>query len=76
MLGENERAVAVAEQLRAAGFGVRAIRPPTVPAGTARLRISVTARHTREVCCGSWLPRLSVSAGARARQWREEQAAP
>jgi 8-amino-7-oxononanoate synthase len=47
VLGENERAVAVAEQLRASGFGVRAIRPPTVPAGTSRLRISVTARHTQ-----------------------------
>jgi 8-amino-7-oxononanoate synthase len=47
VLGENEKAVAAAEQLRAAGFGVRAIRPPTVPAGTARLRISVTARHTQ-----------------------------
>ncbi|MGO9640240.1 MAG: aminotransferase class I/II-fold pyridoxal phosphate-dependent enzyme [Candidatus Acidiferrales bacterium] len=46
VLGENERAVAVAEQLRARGFGVRAIRPPTVPPGTARLRLSVTARHT------------------------------
>lgn len=45
VLGENERAVAVAEQLRARGFGVRAIRPPTVPPGTARLRLSVTARH-------------------------------
>jgi 8-amino-7-oxononanoate synthase len=45
VLGENEKAVAVAEQLRAAGFGVRAIRPPTVAPGTARLRISVTARH-------------------------------
>jgi len=49
VLGENEKAVAVAEQLRAAGFGVRAIRPPTVAPGTARLRISVTARHSESV---------------------------
>ena len=41
MLGENERALAVAKTLQAAGFDVRAIRPPTVPEGTARLRISV-----------------------------------
>ncbi|HEV2198290.1 MAG TPA: 8-amino-7-oxononanoate synthase [Bryobacteraceae bacterium] len=41
ILGENERAVAVARTLQAAGFDVRAIRPPTVPEGTARLRISV-----------------------------------
>ena len=42
-IGDNERAVAVADTLRADGFDVRAIRPPTVPAGTARLRISVNA---------------------------------
>jgi 8-amino-7-oxononanoate synthase len=46
ILGENERAMRVAQRLRAAGFGVRAIRPPTVPQGTARLRLSITARHT------------------------------
>jgi 8-amino-7-oxononanoate synthase len=41
VLGENERAVSAAEALAQAGFDVRAIRPPTVPRGTARLRISV-----------------------------------
>ena len=41
ILGENERALRVARTLQAAGFDVRAIRPPTVPEGTARLRISV-----------------------------------
>jgi len=41
ILGSAERAQAVAEALQADGFDVRAIRPPTVPAGTARLRISV-----------------------------------
>ena len=41
ILGENERAVAVAEALQQDGFDVRAIRPPTVPVGTARLRIAV-----------------------------------
>jgi 8-amino-7-oxononanoate synthase len=41
VLGENERALRVARTLQAAGFDVRAIRPPTVPEGTARLRISV-----------------------------------
>ena len=41
IIGENERAVAVARELQAAGFDVRAIRPPTVPAGTARLRVTV-----------------------------------
>jgi 8-amino-7-oxononanoate synthase len=43
LIGENVRAVAVAASLQAAGFDVRAIRPPTVPAGTARLRVSVNA---------------------------------
>jgi 8-amino-7-oxononanoate synthase len=45
ILGGDARAVAVAERLQAAGFDVRAIRPPTVPAGTARLRISIHADH-------------------------------
>ena len=36
----------VAEALRSRGFDVRAIRPPSVAPGTARLRISVHADHT------------------------------
>lgn len=46
ILGPNEAAVNVAAQLQAAGFAVRAIRPPTVPAGTARIRISLTSHIT------------------------------
>jgi 8-amino-7-oxononanoate synthase len=42
-IGENERAVAVAARLQGAGFDVRAVRPPAVPPGTARLRVSVNA---------------------------------
>ena len=40
-IGDNTRAMAAAQALQAQGFDVRAIRPPSVPAGTARLRISV-----------------------------------
>ncbi|GLK78222.1 8-amino-7-oxononanoate synthase [Methylopila jiangsuensis] len=42
ILGPNARAVEAAEALQAAGFDCRAVRPPTVPEGTARLRISLT----------------------------------
>jgi 8-amino-7-oxononanoate synthase len=47
VLGTNETALAFATRLQASGFGIRAIRPPTVPPGTARLRISLTAKHTQ-----------------------------
>jgi 8-amino-7-oxononanoate synthase len=46
VIGDNESAVATADALQAEGFDVRAIRPPTVPAGTARLRISVNVNLT------------------------------
>lgn len=45
ILGENERVLRAAEALLEAGLLVGAIRPPTVPAGSARLRLSVTAAH-------------------------------
>lgn len=44
ILGGNYRAVHVANRLRDEGFDVRAIRPPTVPDGTARLRVSLNAK--------------------------------
>lgn len=49
ILGPNAAAVNFAEYLKARGFGVRAIRPPTVPAGSARLRLSLTAKHSEEI---------------------------
>jgi 8-amino-7-oxononanoate synthase len=52
LLGSNDAAVCFAKSLAASGFGVRAIRPPTVPAGTARLRLSVTAKLSREILAG------------------------
>ncbi len=48
LLGINEGALAAASTLEQAGFLVPAIRYPTVPRGTARLRISVSAAHSTE----------------------------
>jgi 8-amino-7-oxononanoate synthase len=45
MLGEDGRAVQAAARLQEKGFDIRAIRPPTIPEGTARLRISIHADH-------------------------------
>jgi len=42
IIGEDKAAVDLAARIRAHGYDVRAIRPPTVPAGTARLRIALT----------------------------------
>jgi len=46
VIGGNEEALAAAEFLQAQGFAVRAIRPPTVKEGRARLRLSVTSAIT------------------------------
>lgn len=48
MIGDERRALAATQGLLAQGIYAQAIRPPTVPAGTARLRISVMATHTSE----------------------------
>lgn len=48
ILGSNELALQAASELQRAGFTAKAIRPPTVPPGTARIRISLTGRITRE----------------------------
>jgi 8-amino-7-oxononanoate synthase len=42
IVGDNARAMALAAALQARGFDIRGVRPPTVPAGAARLRISIT----------------------------------
>ncbi|WP_192384993.1 8-amino-7-oxononanoate synthase [Mesorhizobium silamurunense] len=42
IVGDNGRCMAVAAALQARGFDIRGIRPPTVPEGTSRLRISLT----------------------------------
>ena len=48
VLGDNREALRVAAALAAQGLLVPAIRPPTVPAGTARLRVSLSAAHAPE----------------------------
>ena len=45
MVGSNERALWLAEYMLQKGFWISAIRPPTVPIGRARLRITLTALH-------------------------------
>ena len=45
-IGANDAAMALASTLQLEGFDVRAIRPPTVPVGTARLRVSVNVGIT------------------------------
>lgn len=45
MVGENQRALDIAAALRNRGILAIAIRPPTVPAGTARIRLSITLAH-------------------------------
>jgi len=46
VVGDSRSALNLAESLRDAGFFVKAIRPPTVPEGKARIRLSVTANHS------------------------------
>jgi 7-keto-8-aminopelargonate synthetase-like enzyme len=46
ILGSDTQALAAAARLRQAGLFVPAIRPPTVPEGTARLRITFSSEHT------------------------------
>src|ERR1700757_1432399 len=64
ILGKNEDALQAAGHLQQQGFAVRAIRPPTVPAGRARLRLSLTTRIAEEE-----LRRLVKTLVA----WRERQ---
>ena len=60
LIGESAKTVALASDLRDQGFWVTAVRPPTVPRGTARLRLSLTA--TMEEDDLAPLPSLIASA--------------
>ena len=46
VLGSSERALSVSQALKQAGIWLTAIRPPTVPQGSARLRITLSTQHT------------------------------
>jgi len=47
-VGESGAALQLADRLRDRGVWVSAIRPPTVPVGTARLRITLSAAHSEQ----------------------------
>jgi 8-amino-7-oxononanoate synthase len=48
VLGKEEAALAASAKLLDAGFRIPAIRPPTVPPGTSRLRVSLSAAHSED----------------------------
>lgn len=45
IIGDNELTLRIADELKSQGFLISAVRPPTVPAGTARLRITLSSSH-------------------------------
>ena len=68
ILGADSRAMALAAALQARGYDIRAIRPPTVPEGTARLRIALTLHADAAIwtrCSRTWPPK-----------WRRHESRP
>ncbi len=52
LIGDDRRALALASALEQKGYWVVAIRPPTVPKGSARLRVTLSAGHSRAQVAG------------------------
>ncbi|GGI84446.1 aminotransferase class I/II-fold pyridoxal phosphate-dependent enzyme [Shewanella gelidii] len=52
IIGESEKMMQIAELVKAEGFRIGAIRPPTVPSGSARLRVTLSARHQQAQISG------------------------
>jgi 8-amino-7-oxononanoate synthase len=75
LLGTNEMALHVAAQLQVSGFAVKAIRPPTVPPCTSRIRLALNSKINAEdirrlvaeigIACKSW-PQFSASSAVHA----------
>ena len=68
MVGSSEKAVGISQQLLAKGFLVSAIRPPTVPVNTARLRITLSADHSEAM-----VERLLVSLGEAVKHYLQSE---
>jgi 8-amino-7-oxononanoate synthase len=62
LLGSDQRVMQVAAALQERGYDIRGIRPPTVPRGTARLRISITLNTTAEVISAMFADLAEVAA--------------
>ena len=62
LLGSDARVMQVAAALQSRGYDIRGIRPPTVPRGTARLRISITLNTTADVVSGMFADLAEVAA--------------
>ena len=68
IIGDNDAALRAAAALAEQGIWVPAIRPPTVPKGTARLRITLSAAHTHDE-----VTQLATALNELERTWDESQ---